>query len=38
MSPIHHHFEMIGYSEYKIVITFSLIALVAGLIAIFIVV
>ncbi len=30
MSPIHHHFEMCGYSEYKIVILFSLAALAAG--------
>ncbi|MDO5560155.1 MAG: phospho-N-acetylmuramoyl-pentapeptide-transferase [Oscillospiraceae bacterium] len=29
MSPIHHHFEMCGFSEYKIVITFSLAALIA---------
>ena len=28
MSPIHHHFEMSGFSEYKIVITFSLAALI----------
>lgn len=28
MSPIHHHFEMCGYSEYKIVITFSLAAII----------
>lgn len=28
MSPIHHHFEMSGFSEYKIVITFSLAAIV----------
>ena len=34
MSPIHHHFEMIGYGEYKIVITFSLVGLVAGVIAV----
>ncbi|MCH5348324.1 MAG: phospho-N-acetylmuramoyl-pentapeptide-transferase [Oscillospiraceae bacterium] len=33
MSPIHHHFEMCGFSEYKIVITFSLAALVAGIAA-----
>lgn len=35
MSPIHHHFEMCGFSEYKIVITFSLFGLVfaAGAIA-----
>ncbi len=30
MSPIHHHFEMCGFSEYKIVITFSLVGLVCG--------
>ena len=30
MSPIHHHFEMCGYSEYKIVILFSAVALIAG--------
>lgn len=33
MSPIHHHFEMSGYSEYKIVIQFSIIALIAGICA-----
>ena len=31
MTPIHHHFEMSGFSEYKIVITFSLFGAVAGL-------
>lgn len=31
MTPIHHHFEMSGFSEYKIVITFSLFGLVTGL-------
>ncbi|MBP1556802.1 MAG: phospho-N-acetylmuramoyl-pentapeptide-transferase, partial [Oscillospiraceae bacterium] len=32
MSPIHHHFEMSGYSEVQIVIAFSLITLAgAGL-------
>ncbi|MBQ8687975.1 MAG: phospho-N-acetylmuramoyl-pentapeptide-transferase [Ruminococcus sp.] len=31
MTPIHHHFEMSGFSEYKIVITFSLFSLIAGL-------
>ncbi len=36
MSPIHHHFEMCGFSEYKIVITFSLVALVMGIISIII--
>lgn len=31
MTPIHHHFEMSGFSEYKIVITFSLFSLAVGL-------
>lgn len=31
MSPIHHHFEMSGFSEYKIVITFSLFGLLCGI-------
>ena len=31
MTPIHHHFEMSGFSEYKIVITFSLFGAVTGL-------
>ncbi len=34
MTPIHHHFEMSGFSEYKIVITFSLFALIAGVIGV----
>lgn len=33
MSPIHHHFEMCGFSEYKIVITFSLFGLLGGVLA-----
>jgi phospho-N-acetylmuramoyl-pentapeptide-transferase len=33
MSPIHHHFEMCKWNEYKIVIVFSLIGLLAGIIA-----
>ncbi|MBQ8786502.1 MAG: phospho-N-acetylmuramoyl-pentapeptide-transferase [Oscillospiraceae bacterium] len=33
MSPIHHHFELSGFSEYKIVITFSSVALLAGIAA-----
>lgn len=33
MSPVHHHFEMCGFSEYKIVITFSSAALLAGIAA-----
>lgn len=30
MSPIHHHFEMLGWSEWKIVLTFWLVSLIAG--------
>lgn len=30
MTPIHHHFEMSGFSEYKIVITFSLAGIIFG--------
>lgn len=33
MSPIHHHFELCGFSEYKIVITFSAVGLIAGIAA-----
>lgn len=33
MSPIHHHFELCGWSEYKIVIAFSSAALIAGIAA-----
>ncbi len=33
MSPIHHHFEMCGYSENKIVIMFSIITLIMCVIA-----
>ena len=33
MSPIHHHFELSGFSEYKIVIMFSTVALLAGVAA-----
>ncbi len=30
MSPIHHHFEMSGYSEVKIVVLFSIVGLIGG--------
>lgn len=33
MSPIHHHFEMSGYSEVQIVMAFSLITLLGALLA-----
>lgn len=35
MSPIHHHFEMSGYSEVQIVMAFSLITLLGSLFAFF---
>lgn len=35
MSPIHHHFEMSGYSEIKIVILFSLVSLIGCAVAVF---
>ena len=34
MTPIHHHFEMSGFSEYKIVITFSLTGIIFGVLGI----
>lgn len=34
MTPIHHHFEMSGFSEYKIVITFSLTSMVFGILGV----
>lgn len=34
MSPIHHHFEMSGWSEVKIVWSFSFVTLIAGVIAV----
>ncbi len=33
MSPLHHHFEMCGWSENKIVLVFSLITLFGGLLS-----
>ena len=32
MSPVHHHFEMCGWSEVKIVCVFSLVTAIAGII------
>ncbi len=37
MSPIHHHFEMCGWSEKKIVTVFSLVTVVFGIAAVIIV-
>lgn len=34
MTPIHHHFELSGFGEYKIVITFSLTGIVFGVLGI----
>jgi phospho-N-acetylmuramoyl-pentapeptide-transferase len=34
MTPIHHHFEMSGFSEYKIVISFSLFGMIFGVLGI----
>lgn len=33
MTPIHHHFELCEWGEYKIVIVFSIVALIAGIAA-----
>ena len=38
MSPIHHHFEMSGWSEVKIVSVFSLVTIIAGIISVVLVV
>lgn len=35
MAPIHHHFEMCGWSEEKVVFVFSLITMIASVLAIF---
>ena len=34
MTPIHHHFEISGFSEYKIVITFTLAGIIFGVLGI----
>ena len=34
MAPIHHHFELKGWKENKIVSTFSIITLIASIIGI----
>ena len=38
MSPIHHHFEMSGWSEVKIVAVFSVVAGLFGLVALLLVI
>ena len=34
MSPLHHHFEMCGYSENRIVLTFGAVGMIGGIIGI----
>lgn len=34
MTPIHHHFELCGFSEYKIVTIFSIVSLLAGILSV----
>ena len=34
MSPIHHHFELSGYTEKRIVLEFSLLSLILGVISV----
>lgn len=36
MSPIHHHFELSGWSEWRVVITFWSVGLIAALLALYI--
>jgi phospho-N-acetylmuramoyl-pentapeptide-transferase len=33
MSPIHHHFEMVGWAEPKIIVRFWILALIFSLVA-----
>ena len=35
MSPIHHHFELSGYSEVQIVVRFSIVTAIGSALAIF---
>ena len=37
MSPIHHHFEMSGWSEWRVVLTFWAVGLVAAILALVII-
>lgn len=34
MTPIHHHFELSGFGEYKIVVTFTLFGMICGILGI----
>jgi len=35
MSPLHHHFELTGWRENKVVVVFSVVTLIASLVGIF---
>lgn len=37
MSPIHHHFEMIGWNEWKIVIVFSVISVITSILTLIVI-
>ena len=34
MAPIHHHFELLGWSEKKVVVVFSTVSLILSVIAV----
>ena len=38
MSPIHHHFEMSGWSEIKICVVFSLVTIIGGVVSLLVVI
>jgi phospho-N-acetylmuramoyl-pentapeptide-transferase len=38
MSPIHHHFEMSGWSEWRVVLTFWAVGLVSAILALWLLV
>ena len=35
MSPIHHHFELVGWSEWRVVITFWVVGLVLAVLGLY---
>jgi phospho-N-acetylmuramoyl-pentapeptide-transferase len=34
MAPIHHHFELLGWNEKKVVVVFSIVSLVLAIVSI----
>ncbi|WP_088809572.1 MULTISPECIES: phospho-N-acetylmuramoyl-pentapeptide-transferase [Listeria] len=38
MTPIHHHFELVGWREWRVVLTFWAVGLVAGILAVLLVI